>query len=284
MKTTTLLILLGLTFLSSCNLFQRQKPENAIAKVNSHILYKKDLIDVLPKNLSREDSIVFTKSFINEWAMDKIILDKAKFNLPIKKQEHYQKMVEKYKSELFKKAYMDALIQNQIDSLVDSTSVNEYYTSNKDIFKINEFLLKIRYVYIKNDLKNFSKIKESFNRFNVDDHDFLSSEQLKFDKVKLNDSVWVKSLNVFKDLSKLDPDQQKKILNPNRYLEFNDSIGSYFIYVKDVLKPNSMAPKSYIKPTIEQILISKKKQGLKKNLEKQILEDAIKNNTYEIFE
>lgn len=265
-------------------MFQKQKPENAIAKVNSHILYKTDLIEVLPQNLSKEDSIIFAKSFINEWAMDKIILDKAKFNLPVNKQEQYQKMVEKYKSELFKKAYMDALIQKQLDSIVDSIAINEYHKTHSDIFKINEYLLKIRYIYIKNDLKNFSKIKEAFTRFNVEDQDFLVSEQLKFDKVKLNDSVWVKSLNVFKDLSNLDSGQHQKILSPNRYLEFKDSLRTYFIYVKDVLKPNSEAPISYIKPTIEQILISKKKQELKKNLEKQILEDAIKNNTYEIFE
>ncbi|MBS3738072.1 peptidyl-prolyl cis-trans isomerase [Mesohalobacter halotolerans] len=284
MKAKLIFILCCLVFLPGCDLFQKQKPEDAIAKVNAHILYKKDLANVIPKNLSEEDSLIFTRSFINEWAMDKIILDKAKFNLPIKKQERYQDMVEKYKSELFKKAYMDAMIQKQIDSLVDSTAIKNYYETNKDMFKINEYLLKIRYLYIKNDLKNFSKIKESFNRFNLNDQDFLISEQLKFDKVKLNDSVWVKSLNVFKDLSNLDSEQHQKILSPNRYLEFKDSIGSYFIYVKDVLKPNSMAPESYIKPTIEQILISKKKQSLKKSLEKQILQDAIKNNTYEIFE
>ena len=284
MKIKALFFLLFSLLFVSCGFFKKQEPENVIAKVNTHFLYETELKNAIPDNLSEEDSIIFAKSYVNQWAMDKIILDKAKFNLPVKEQERFQIMVEKYKSELFKKAYMDALIQKELDSIVDSISINKYYQNNRDIFKINEHLLKIRYLYVKNDLKNLSKIIESFIRFDSTDQDYLISEQLKFDKIKLNDSTWVKLLSVIKDLSNLSKKQQENILSPNRYIEIIDSVGVYFIYVKDVLKPNSEAPVSYIKPTIEQILISKKKQDLKKNLENQILEDAIKNNSYEILE
>lgn len=270
--------------LVSCDWFQKQQPDNVIARVNEHLLYKEDLIKVLPKNISSEDSINFAKSFIDEWAKNKIILDKAKFNLSIEDQKQYNRMVEDYKTELYKKAYMDALIQKQVDSIIDSISVLDYYKSHKDIFRINEYLIKLRYLYIKNNLKNFTKIKESFKRFDFEDQDYLLSEQLKFDKVKLNDSVWVKSLNVFRDLNDLSTVQHKNLLGKNRYIEIEDSIGTYLIFVKDVLKPNSRAPISYIKPTIEQILKSKKELELKSDLEKEILNDAIKNNDYEIFE
>ena len=110
------------------------------------------------------------------------------------------------------------------------------------------------------------------------------NEQLKFDKIKLNDSVWVKSLDVLRDLKDLNKDQQKNLQYENRYLEIQDSIGTYLIYVKNVLKPNSDAPISYIKPTIEQILSNKRKLKIKADLKKQILNDAIKNNNYETFE
>ncbi len=283
MKTKILYITVSLVLLSSCELFKKQNPENAIAQVNSHILYKSDLIHELPQNISKEDSIIFAKTFIDQWAMDKILLDKAKFNLPIKEQERYQAMVEQYQSELYKKAYMDALIQKQVDSIIDSTAIDNYYKVNKEVFKVNENLLKLRYVFVKNNLKDYPKIKQSFKRFNQQDKDYLNTEQLKFDKVKLNDSIWVKSIDVFKNLNNLSSEQHQKLLNKNRYIEIVDSLNTYFIYVKDVLKPNSLAPKSYIKPTIEQILKNKQKLEMKKKLEQQILNDAIKNNDYEIF-
>ena len=283
MKIKVLYILSGLLLLNSCDFFQKKNPEKIVARANEHILYNDDLLEVLPKDLSKEDSIIYSKAYIDEWAKDKIILDRAKFNLPIEDQKRYNQMVDQYKNELFKKAYMDALIQKQVDNIVDSLSVLEYYNKHKEIFKINEHLLKIRYLYIKNNLKEFKKIKESFERFNIEDQDYLLNEQLKFDKIKLNDSVWVKSLNIFRDLKKLNSKQHSFLLNKNQYIEIQDSIGSYLIYVKDVLKPNSDAPMSYIKPTIELILKNKNKLNLKSDLENQILNDAIKNNDYEIF-
>ncbi len=42
-------------------------------------------------------------------------------------------------------------------------------------------------------------------------------------------------------------------------------------------------PLSYIKPTIEQIILNKRKLELIKKLEKDITKDAIKNNDFEIY-
>ena len=121
---------------------KKQNPDNVVAKVNEHILYKDELVEALPANYTQDDSVSFVKSYIDKWAMDKIILDRAKFNLPIEEQQRFNKMVEQYKSELFKKAYTDALIQKELNSVVDSIEVLEYYNNHKEIFKINEKLLK----------------------------------------------------------------------------------------------------------------------------------------------
>ncbi len=284
MKIKYLYIAILLALVSSCDFFKKENSRLIIARVNENLLYKDELADETPENLSKEDSISFVKSYINEWAMDKLLLDRAKFNLPVEEQQRYDKMVREYKSQLYKKAYMNALVQKEITESIDSLEIAEYYTINRNLFKINEHLLKLRYLYTNNNLNDLEKMKESFKRFNFDDQIYLDNQKLKFDKAKLNDSIWVKSFTVFKDLRSLNKKQQKTLLNKNRYFELEDSLGTYLIYVKDVLKPNSIAPLSYIKPTIEQILKNKKELELKLDLEKQILDDAIKNNDYEIFE
>lgn len=284
MKNKLIYIPLILFLFSACNWFKKQNTENIVARLNEHLLYESDLKKVLPENITKEDSIKFVNTYIDKWAMDKLILDKAKFNLPIEEQIRYDKMVEEYKNQLYKKAYMSALASKQVDSYIDTTAIFEYYKQNKEIFKINQYLLKLRYLYVRNNMNEFDKIKESFKRFNLDDQIFIDNQKLKFDKVKLNDSVWVKSIDVLKNLKLKNSAQEKNILSKNTYLEIYDSIGTYLIYVKDVLKPNSVAPVSYIRPTIEQILKNKKELKLKADLEKQILQDAIKNNEYEKFD
>ncbi len=283
MKSKLVYIIIIGIILNSCDYFKSEEQRKIIAKVNSHVLYQDDLASILPKSINKTDSTSFVRSYIDKWAMDKLILDKAKFNLPLEEQQRYDKMVQEYKNELYKKAYMNALATKQVDNTIDSTAVFQYYENNKNIFKINQYLLKLRYLYVRNDMNEFDKIKESFKRFELEDQIYIDNQKLKFDKAKLNDSIWVKSVDVFRNI-KLEDKAKNKIYTKETYLEIDDSIGTYLIYVKDVLKPNSTAPVSYIRPTIEQILKNKKELKLKSDLEKQILENAIKNNEYEKFE
>jgi hypothetical protein len=69
----------------------------------------------------------------------------------------------------------------------------------------------------------------------------------------------------------------------DRYVQLKDSLGVYLIYIKDIKERGEQAPLSYIKPTVEQIILNKRKQELIKNLRTDITKDAIKNNEFEIF-
>ena len=283
MKSKIFFIVFGLLSFSACDFFKPQQDKDVVAVVNQHILYKEDLQKVLPNNLSKEDSIIFVRGYIDEWAMDNLLMDNALYNIPVEEQDRYNKMVEKYKSELFKKAYLDALIQKEQKRNIDSLSIVNYYNTNKNNFKINEYLIKLRYIYANNELKDLAKIKKSFRRLDPDDINYLVDNELKLDKIDLNDSIWVKSSEVFRMTDGLNNVQQKIILSNKKYLEFEDTIGTYFIQVKDILKPNSIAPLSYIKPTIEQILRNKENLRIREELETKILNDAIKDKTYEIL-
>ena len=53
--------------------------------------------------------------------------------------------------------------------------------------------------------------------------------------------------------------------------------------INDVLLRNSTAPLEYVKPTINQIVINKRKLELIKQLEKDIKKDAINNKQFEIY-
>ncbi len=285
MKNNIIYIFIIILGLSGCDWFKQQNQKKIIARVNQHFLYEEEIKKVLPDKLTGEDSVAFVRSYIEKWAKEKLILDKAKFNLPLEEQARYNEMVLEYKNELYKKAYLNALAAKQTDIDIDTTEIFQYYEDHKEIFKINQHLLKIRYLYLKKDMIEFEKIKESFRRFEIDDQIYIDNQKLKFDKVKLNDSVWVKSIDVFRNLNLQNKNQELGILSDQTYMEINDTIGGiYLIYVKDVLKPNSTAPISYIRPTIEQIIRNKKEIKIKADLEKQILENAIKNNEYEKFE
>ena len=62
-----------------------------------------------------------------------------------------------------------------------------------------------------------------------------------------------------------------------------DSLEVYLGQVVDMLQVNDTAPLSYIRPTLEQVLEIRKKQEFVKQLERDIINEAIKNKNLELF-
>ena len=74
-----------------------------------------------------------------------------------------------------------------------------------------------------------------------------------------------------------------QVLKKVNFTQLQDSLGVYLVKIEAVLKTNDIAPLSYVKQTIGQILLNKRKQELLKKIEKDITKDAIKNKNFELF-
>lgn len=78
-------------------------------------------------------------------------------------------------------------------------------------------------------------------------------------------------------------ENKNQLLKKSNFVQLKDSLGVYLMQVNDVLLRNDTAPLEYVKPTIRQIVINKRKLELIKKLEKDITKDAIKNKEFEIY-
>ena len=54
--------------------------------------------------------------------------------------------------------------------------------------------------------------------------------------------------------------------------------------VKDVLSRGQTAPMSYVLPTVKQMILHRRKLELLKKIEETLIEDAITNKEFEIYE
>ena len=53
------------------------------------------------KDSNKDDSLIITNKLINEWAVNNILIEKAKLNLTVQDLRSLDKLVENYKSELY---------------------------------------------------------------------------------------------------------------------------------------------------------------------------------------
>lgn len=252
--------------------------KDAIARVNNEFLYEKDFIESLPNAYTKEDSILFRQNFINSWAKEQLLLQKAKFNIDTKKE--IDQMVFNYKKELLIDKYKEALLKQNLDTAITASDIDLYYEQNKQIYKLNEELLKLKYIYFKKDISDKKELINLFKSDAYEDTELLDQEKLKFISSNLNDSIWISYQDVKKRLPFLNGGKKVKKI---KFLQKEDSIGVYLVAVKDVLYRNDIAPKSYVEPVIKQMILHKRKLQLIKEIEKTLLEDATKNKQFETF-
>jgi uncharacterized protein YxjI len=125
-------------------------------------------------------------------------------------------------------------------------------------------------------------IKEKFRRFNNKDKQELTELSIQFKAKNFNDSIWIEKDALFKVMPVLQT-KDAQVLKKSNYTQLQDSLGVYLVKIEDALNLRDIAPISYIKPSLEQIILNKRKLELIKKLEKDITKDAIKNNDFEIF-
>ncbi|WP_412984524.1 peptidyl-prolyl cis-trans isomerase [Pontimicrobium sp. IMCC45349] len=284
MKLKNSLILCFLFSLVSCQFLKTEEEGIPIARVNDTYLYQHDLDGVVFNGVSREDSIMQVSNFINRWATQQLLMDGAQLNLTEQKQSEFNHLVSQYKKDLFTNAYLEALVKRSIDTVVDLLEANQVYERNKETFKLNEELIKFRYINVNENISNVEDIEERFKRFNEEDKIVLDSIAIQFKSYSLNDSIWIKASQAIYKIPMLNAENKKELLKKSNFIQHKDSLGLYLMQIKDVLNRNEQAPLEYVMPTVKQIVINKRKLDFIKQLEKDITKDAIKNKQFEIFD
>lgn len=278
-----LVYILPLFLLTSCNFFKNTDDRTPVARVNETYLYQEDIEDLVPEGTSKEDSVQIVTTYINRWARQHLLMDGALLNLSEDKQQEYQKLVEQYKNDLYTKAYLEGLVIKNIDTVVSVDEAQNFYEANKESFKLNDELLKLRYINIGLNSINTDDIEERFKRFDTEDKVYLDSIAVQFKSYSLNDSIWVRSTQVAEKIPAINAQNRDQLLKKSNFIQLKDSLNLYLIQVKDVRLQNDYAPLEYVEPSINQIVINKRKLELIKQLENDITKDAVKNKQFEIY-
>ena len=276
-------ILFCIFTLASCDYIKLQEKHaptsEIIAIVNTDKLFKEDLKDFLPRNISREDSLILVKSFIQDWAVKKLLLDAAANNNTQESLKNINNLVQDYKESLLINNFKEALIKQQLDTIISDDEVEAYYLINNENFKLNEVLVKSRYLYFDASIINKKEIVKFFKSEEIEDAEELERQQLSFKMYQLNDSIWTE---LDKILLKL-PFSKDNLLKKSKFIQKQDSLGLYLVAIKDILHRNEIAPLGYIKETIKEMILHKRKIDLIRDIEKIIVKDATKNNNFKIY-
>ncbi len=276
---------LGILFLLvSCGNILKDDADNApLARVGEDYLYKEDIRPLLRDGISKEDSLSFVTNYINNWASKKLLLSKAKLNLPKEKVEDFDELVSNYREDLYTQAYKEALVAQSEDTLVSKEQMQVFYEQEKMNFRLKERLVRFRFIQIPKAFLNKTTVKRKLQNFDSDDKVYLDSISVQFKKFSFNDSIWVLASRVFKEIPPLNVNNQKRYLKKSQFFELEDALGVYLAQVTEVLQVNDIAPLSYIEPTIKQVLLNRRKIDYLRKLETEVIDEAIKDKEFQVY-
>lgn len=275
-------ILTLLLLVAGCDVFKTQEDHTVVAKVKDHSLYLHELEAVLPTELTPADSTSFANSYIKNWATQMLLLDKAELNLqPEEKDVSLQ--LEEYRKSLIIYQYQRQLITQLLDTTVTTAQIQEYYNNNKNNFELQDNIARAIFVKIDINSKDLKKVKKLCRSDKEEDRaeleEFCVQHAIAY---HLNDKQWVPLENLLTQLPKTG------YLNVNYFSTYQfayvqDSTAHYLLDVKEIKYKNSVSPVEFEKHNIRNILLNQRKLGLIQKLEKDIFEEAVSKNQFEIL-
>ena len=263
----------------SCSNINSNNSNDLIARAGENFLYQNEL----PSFSSQQDSLIRYQNFIELWAKEKLLYDLSLTNLSQSKKNELDLLIEKFKIDLYINSYKDLIVNSRIDSIVTDKEIESFYNANIDNYTLNETLLKYRFLKVPSDNININKIRRYIQRLSNNDRDFLDSLNFQFAELKINDSVWFTERDVISSIEFINQTNKSNFMRVNRLYEIKDGPYINYFIVKDLLKSGNIPPLSYLYDRIKLNIINQRKINLIQNINKEILNDALKSSKYEVY-
>ena len=267
-------------FLFGCNFISNDDSQN-IARYDDSLLTNKEYINLMG-NYDKDDSLSKSNNIINNWAIDKILIERAQLNLNDSKLQSIELLVKDYEASLLSEAYLEALINSSINPDIDSTEIKEFYDKNKSLFRLNEDIFRLAFIELPLDFSDTYQVRVKLKRYRDADRQFLDSISYRYNRFSFESENWISKKQLIQKFPFINNYSYKSLKNYN-FFQYKDSLSLYLIKIIKSTKNGDISPIEYVLPTLEYMSLNKRKKELMLSIKSEILKDALLNNKFEIY-
>ena len=272
-------IIISILFIG-CKMSGDEDGQN-VARFNDSYLNKSDFSELMT-NYSEEDSVAKANSIINNWAINKILIERAKLNLTESRLNEIESLVDDYRSDLLSDSYLEALVNSTINLEVDSSEIQSLFDSNKNLFLLNEDIYRLIFIELPQDFSDTYEVRKRIRRFNEKDQYFLDSISYRYNNYSFDTKTWVSEKKLLNEFDFLNSYSYRSLKNYNFY-QYKDSLSLYLIKIVDSARKGEISPIENVLSTLEYMSLNQRKKEVMLNIKTNILKDALLNNKLEIY-
>ena len=278
------ILILSVLSLAGCQYFQPKEEisEPVIARVREKTLVASDLLGLVPANLSTADSTTFVEKFVLDWVKKQLMIGKAEEAIDFNEARIQQRVLD-YQYALMVHELEQKHIDANLEEEVNDSEIEEYYDQKSENFVLRENLAKCIYFKIPSSAPNVWRLRRSIKNYPDDITRMMEYANEHAVKTFIEDSVWVKFDEVLMETPLKDVNDKSGFLKINSSIEASDEDYIYFLRIFEYKVVGEIAPLEFIRESVADIIINKRKIALKKELERKIYEEAQQTNAFEIY-
>ena len=252
-----------------------------VARFNDSYLNKSDFSELMI-NYSEDDSVAKANNIINNWAINKILIERAKLNLTETRLNEIESLVDDYRSDLLSDSYLEALVNSTINLEVDSSEIQSLFDSNKNLFLLNEDIYRLIFIELPQDFSDTYEVRKRIRRFSEKDQYFLDSISYRYNSYSFDTKTWVSEKKLLNEFDFLNSYSYRSLKNYNFY-QYKDSLSLYLIKIVDSARKGEISPIENVLSTLEYMSLNQRKKEVMLKIKANILKDALLNNKLEIY-
>lgn len=267
--------LMAALLLSACG--KDDPGQHVMAEAYGEKLWWSDLRPLVPVDAGREDSAAIVRRYVDNWARDRVMLHMAQENLDLDKL-NVEARVKDYRGSLITFAYEQALVEQNLDTVVSQSELQDYYGKNLSNFQLKDNMVRVRWFKLRDEDTKLMKQVEALWRSPRDEDRSKLEVLLARHGATIMDSreQWVP----FKELQAqvpLRPD------NPTDWLQGRDKVtvrengSTWFLDILAHRLKDSTAPLETVAPQVRAILINQRKLRLVERLRNELYDQAVAN-------
>lgn len=266
---------------TSCNLENEKEVEKSIATAGDKHLSESEFMKFNFLSNAVKDSAYISKRLIENWAKDELFYQEAKIKL-LPEDMDVEAEVEKYRKELINYKFEVKLIENNLDTNITKSEIQNYYDANHDNFILKDNIAKVNYFKIPISSKALAKIKKVIYSVNPKEREQINSLCIQYaDNYFINDSTWLLLEDIKKEIPQL-RELPEYNFYAGRYFEFTDSLDYYYLKIKEIKVKNALSPLNFEINNIRKIILNQRKMKLIRLYKDQMLEKAKEEGKYKL--
>ena len=275
-----IIIILGLSILNSCNLFEERRLSGTAAEYNGKTITLKEL-QLLTAGLTPEDSTRVAEQYIRQWAINLIEYDIAKDQ----SNKTIELLVEDYRRSLYLHEYEERLVAQYMPRIIEDSVIQSFYDMHRNHFILPETIIQGVLLVIPHDAPNMAELRKRIQHPDVEEniewlekfaYQYAVGYELFLDDWKNTNAVIVHI--------PLGVNELNKQLRTKRQIEVQDSVNTFILQVTDMHPEGAQMPLAYARKKIENILLHERQIEFLQREREALYNQAIKEGKLKLYE